>query len=227
MTKESGVSRPQPPLMLRHNKIDLALHPLRQGDGRALLILHGLGHQSPVAVPEILDPWPGPIFALDFTGHGQSTIPVSGGYTAEVLMGDADAALAHLGEATVYGRGIGAYIALLIAGARPTSVFGAILDDGPGLAGGGPTPSSGVLLRIDPAAPRPPDPYALAELSHDVRPPDYAATFVRQAMHYGHLDPCISVAARVNPEWMVAVLDEYGTVRESVGEALARYAKAS
>lgn len=215
---------PNEPVMLRHNKVDLALHPLRpHGDGRVLLVLHALGDQSPSAVPQILEPWVGPIFALDFTGHGRSTVPASGGYTAEVLMGDADIALAHLGEVTVYGRGLGAYIALLIAGARPTAVRGAILDDGPGLAGGGPTPSSAVLHRIDPDAPRPPDPYALAELSHDVRPPDYAATFVRQAVHYGDLDPCISVAARVRPEWLTAVVAEYGSVTESVADALARY----
>lgn len=215
---------PNPPVMLRHNKVELALHPLRpHADGRVLLVLHGLGDQSPSSVPELLEPWLGPIFALDFTGHGQSTVPPSGGYTAEVLMGDADIALAHLGEVTVYGRGIGAYIALLIAGARPTAVRGAILDDGPGLAGGGARPSSAVLHRIDPDAPRPPDPYALAELSHDVRPPDYAATFVRQAVHYGDLNPCISVAARVHPEWMAAVIAEYGSVTESVADALARY----
>ena len=52
-------------------------------------------------------------------------------------MADADAALAHLGPATVYGRGLGAYVALLIAGARPDLVRGAVLDDGPGLVGGG------------------------------------------------------------------------------------------
>ena len=52
-------------------------------------------------------------------------------------MGDADVALAHLGAATVLGRGLGAYVALLIAGARPHLVRGAVLCDGPGLAGGG------------------------------------------------------------------------------------------
>ncbi len=50
------------------------------------------------------------------TGHGASTVPVGGGYFCELLMADVDAALAHLGPATVYGRGLGAYVALLIAG---------------------------------------------------------------------------------------------------------------
>ena len=214
---------------VRHNKIVLAVHRLRDGDGRALLVLHGLGESSPEAVPERLASWPGPIWALDFTGHGASTVPAGGGYTAETLMGDADVALAHViaasgGPVTLYGRGVGAYVGLMLAGARPTDVCGAILDDGPGLAGGGPSPSTPVLARIDPLAPRPPDPYALVELSSDVRPPDYATTFVRQAVHYSGLDRCISVAARVRPPWLDAVAAEFGVVSEDVAAALARYA---
>lgn len=209
---------------LRHGKIDLALHPLRGGDGpHPLLMLHGLGERTPPEVPAPLDAWPGPIWGLDFTGHGESTVPAGGGYTAEVLMGDAATALAHLGRATIHGRGLGAYIALLLAGARAVDVHGAILDDGPGLAGGGPTPPSAVLLRIGEDAPSPPDPDVLAELAQDVRPPDYATSFVRQAVHFGSLEPCIAVSARVHPEWLSAVVDEYGVVVESLQDAVARF----
>src|SRR5688572_14199327 len=115
--------------LLKHNRIELALHRLRAGQGRALLLLHGLGERSPELVPEELAGWPGPIHALDFTGHGASTVPRGGGYTCELLMADADVALARLGEATVVGRGLGAYIALLIAGGRPEQVRGAVLRD--------------------------------------------------------------------------------------------------
>ena len=85
---------------------------------------------------------------------------------------------------TIYGRGLGAYVGLLAAGGRAEQVRGAILADGPGLAGGGPSP--GVARRSPPRwAPPPPggtpDPWALYELTRDVRPPDYAATFARQA----------------------------------------------
>mgnify|MGYP002631476571 CR=1 FL=1 len=76
--------------MLRHGKIELALHHLRDataGGGRPLLILHGLGESSPYIVPRWADAWAGPIAALDFTGHGASTIPRGGGYTAELLLG--------------------------------------------------------------------------------------------------------------------------------------------
>ena len=84
--------------------------------------------------------WPGPVFALDFTGHGDATVPVGGGYTAEQMLADADTALQHIGEATVVGRGLGAYVALLLAGGRPKQVRGAILCDGPGFEGGGGEP---------------------------------------------------------------------------------------
>ena len=88
--------------------------------GRPLLLLHGLGERSPAArAGRAREPGRARCYALDFTGHGESTVPRGGGYTAEMLMGDADAALAHLGEATVVGRGLGAYVALLCAGARP------------------------------------------------------------------------------------------------------------
>ena len=78
---------------LRHGRIGLALHQLRPGAGRPLLLLHGLGEQSPTEVPAASAAWPGPVCALDFTGHGCSDAPRGGGYTAEILMGDVDAAL--------------------------------------------------------------------------------------------------------------------------------------
>ena len=57
----------------RHGRIGLALHQLRPGPGRPLLLLHGLGEQSPTEVPAASAGWPGPVCALDFTGHGGST----------------------------------------------------------------------------------------------------------------------------------------------------------
>src|SRR6185436_20392190 len=83
---------------LRHGRIGLALHQLRPGPGRPLLLLHGLGEHEPTEVPAAAAGWPGPVCALDFTGHGCSDAPRGGGYTAEILMGDVDAALGALGE---------------------------------------------------------------------------------------------------------------------------------
>ena len=207
---------------LTHNRIQLALHHLREGEGRPLLLLHGLGEQAPTAVPHWAADWPGPVTALDFTGHGRSTVPAGGGYSAEILLADADIALGALGEATVVGRGLGAYIALLLAGARPALVRGAVLCDGPGLWGGpsGPTSSSFIVL---PDSREVPDPYALADLSRDLRPRDYASLFVRLALQGSGVDEPISVVAGVRPPWLEAVVDEVGVVETTLEQALLTY----
>ena len=219
--------------MLRHGKVDLALHHLREasaaGGGRPLLILHGLGEVSAQRVPAWAEAWTGPVAALDFTGHGSSTIPRGGGYTAELLLADADAALEALtnGDSTqsitVVGRGLGAYIALQIAGARAAQVHGAILVDGPGLAGGPTGPTSQSFFSL-PTSAATPDPYALVELGRDLRPPDYATQFVRLALAGSDLDEPIAVASVFRPEWLDAVAREHGVMQSTLAEALAAYA---
>ena len=204
------------PKLLRHNVVDLALHTLREGTGAGtdtpLLLLHGLGERTPAEPPPWTATWRGPVVGLDFTGHGASTVPIGGGYSAEVLMGDADAALAQLGPSAVAGRGLGAYIALLIAGARPSLVRGAALLDGPGLAGGGDGPVFSALLQIPGGPHSAPDPWALAELSRDVRPADYASSFARLALAVPDRRHPLVVAARVRPPWLEAVVNEPGVV---------------
>ena len=99
---------------LQHNRVTLALHKVREGTGRPLLLLHGLGEDA-VRVSGIPLQWSGPVYALDFTGHGQSDIPNGGGYNAEILMADVDIALRHIGEpVTILGRGLGGYVGFLI-----------------------------------------------------------------------------------------------------------------
>jgi pimeloyl-ACP methyl ester carboxylesterase len=218
--------------MLRHGKVDLALHHLRapiDDRARPLLLLHGLGESAPATAPQWTDPWPGSVHALDFTGHGRSTVPRGGGYTAEILLADADSALAALTDndphrsITVLGRGLGAYIALQLAGARAAQVHGAILADGPGLAGGptGPTSQSFFALASSASVP---DPYALVELGRDLRPPDYATQFVRLALAASALDHPIAVTGVVRPEWLDAVARDPGVMEATISEALSIYA---
>ena len=211
---------------LRHAKVTLALHGLRAGQGRALLLLHGLGERSPATLPERVRTWPGPVAALDFTGHGDSTLPRGGGYSAEVLMADADAALARLGAATLVGRGLGAYVALLLAGARPKAVRGAILCDGPGLAGGGSQPGSPVVIVpwLGGGGRATPDPFAFAELARDLRPPDYATSFLRQATQLSGLARPVSVCAAERLEWLRAVVAEPEVEETTLEAALAYHA---
>jgi len=211
---------------LVHGRIQLALHELKQdGAARPLLHLHGLGLQSPQILPDELAVWPGPVYALDFTGHGKSTVPGGGGYTSEILIGDVDAVINELGQVTLIGRGQGAYVALLTAGARPDAVRGAILCDGPGISGGGPMPGAPTIARIDPEAVAPPDPYALAELSKDVRPPDYAVEFVRLAVAGSGMQSPFAICAKARPEWLKAVAEELGIVQTTVEEALRTFAR--
>lgn len=221
--------------MLTHVKVQLALHRLRDGAGRPLLLLHGLGERTPASPPPFAEAWPGPVYGLDLTGHGHSSRAPGGGYTAEILMADVDAALAHLGPVTIVGRGLGAYVALLASGARPELVTGVVLCDGPGLSGGGPAPHSpsvpvppvapGAATPGDPGFdPERPDPFAMVELARDVRPDDYATTYARQALQFSALEAPIAVAAVVRPPWLAAVSAEPGVVAEPLADALARYA---
>ena len=209
--------------LLPNGTLSLALHTLAAGEGRPLLLLHGLGEQAPHERPSWTASWPGPVLALDFTGHGESGVPVGGGYMPEALMGDVDAVLAAKGPCTIVGRGLGAWVALLVSGARPELVRGIVLADGSGIAGGGPQPPSPyveVLPQVGGAAP---DPFALLELSRDVRPPDYALDFVRFAVEGSELDHPIVVSARTRPEWLVAVAAEIDVLDLPLTEALLHF----
>lgn len=215
---------------LQHNHLELALWELRGGEGRPLLLLHGLGeHTTPEALDSVAE-WPGPVHGLDFTGHGASSIPRGGGYYCEILMADVNAALAVLDPdssgdpgVTVVGRGLGGYVALLIAGARPGLVRGAVIADGPGLHGGGPGPSSPMLFRPAPGDTTP-DPVALVELALDVRPPDYARTFAWQASALSGLDTAIAIAAVIRPPWLAEVAAQPGVVETDLPSALRLFA---
>lgn len=210
---------------LRHNRVDLALHQVREGSGRPLLLLHGLG-ESAAQMSRVPVSWSGPVWALDFTGHGESTVPRGGGYSAEILMADVDIALRHIGESTILGRGLGAYVAFLIAGARPSMVHGAVLMDGPGLSGGAVHATSNPeITSVGGRAGHAPDPWALIELSRDARPANYAVTFVHLATASSTLEEPIAVTCKVSPPWIEAVSAEPGVLTDiSVQDALDFYA---
>ena len=115
---------------------------------------------------------------------------------------------------------------LLIAGGRPDLVRGAVIDDGPGLAGGGVEPGTPFILTQPFTTVATPDPYALLELSIDLRPPDYATAFARQATQLSGLDVALAVAALGRPSWLAAVALEPGVATLPVAEALALFAEA-
>jgi pimeloyl-ACP methyl ester carboxylesterase len=215
--------------------VTLAFYALRAGEGRALLYLHSLGGSAADGAA-LAAGWPGPVYALDFAGHGGSGWCAGGAYAPELLAGDADVALARIGTAALAGAGLGAYVALLLAGARRAHVTAALLLPGAGLAGGGALPDperelSGEWLRAtDPpraaaAAERPASDPFLAQLELDVRPTDYAGTFAASARRLLLLEDGAS-----RPPWWEAAAASASAQRLSglgAAEALARLAALS
>jgi pimeloyl-ACP methyl ester carboxylesterase len=128
-------------MRLRHGRVGIELHERRSGSGVPLLLLHPLGESAATWPAEPVDWGAGPVFALDFAGHGASEPLQGGAYHPEHFLADADVALERLAPpCVVVGAGIGAYVALLLAGARPDAVRATCLLGGAGLAGGGSSP---------------------------------------------------------------------------------------
>ena len=179
-----STSRDATTVRLQHNRIALALHELRAGDGPAAAAparpgraLAGGGAGAPGRV----------------AGPGVGARPhrsrrLRRGRRRRLLLRGADGRRRHRAGPPRPGDDLRARprrlrrpagrrrAARAACGAR--SCF-----DGPGLAGGGPWPAS-PFIPLPSVAPPPggtPDPWAILELTRDVRPPDYAASFARQA----------------------------------------------
>ncbi len=175
---------------LMHGRVPLWLEPVSEGSGPSLLLLHGLGGSSgDWAGAEGVSSWAGPVFALDFPGHGRSGVCRGGAYSAEWLAADAAVALDRIGSAAVAGMGLGAYVALLLAGAQSDRVPAALLASGHGLEGGGPEPDVKPVRDVSPetvdlvpglsTSPRiDPRVYRLEE---ELRPPGYARELAEAA----------------------------------------------
>lgn len=168
-------------MRLAHGRIEIELYQLARGEGRPLLLLHEL-YGSAASMGEGFSAWRGPLWALDFAGHGRSKWIRGGAYTPEILACDVDAALRHIGPSAIAGAGVGAYVAQIVAAARKDSVPAALLLPGAGLAGGGAAPDFSRPARplLDTAAEREGCDRMVSFLDIDVRPPDYAASFARQ-----------------------------------------------
>ena len=182
---------------LRRGRLSVQLHELSAGRsaGRPpLLLLHELGSSAAVWSDEAKEwkIWDGPVHALDFAGHGQSDRVAGRCYYPELFLIDADRALVAIGDrAYVAGAGVGAYVAMLLAGSRPDRVPAALLLPGRGLACGGAAPDferrpesiEAWEARIRAAATayeESTDPF-VATCAQDLRPNDYVSDFASAA----------------------------------------------
>jgi pimeloyl-ACP methyl ester carboxylesterase len=166
---------------IRNGRVEIVLHERTAGEGTPLLLLHALYGSSADWGAEV-ETWPGPVFALDFAGHGASGRVRGGAYDFERFLSDADLALRALvvdggHRAVLAGAGLGAWYALVLAGARADRVPGCLLAPGAGLGGRGERPNP---LDVQPVLPT----------------PEQAAAF------RGDADPYVSMADReLQPSW--------------------------
>lgn len=169
-------------MQLDHGRTSLSLVELQTGSGPSLLLLHELyGSAADWRQREIA--WTGAVYALDFSGHGASASVKGGAYFCELLTADADCALAQCDATVVAGAGLGAYVALLLSGARADQVQASLLLPGRGLVGGGELPRwlekpRRVEDEIRPHGQADP---LVSYFESDIRPVDYAATFAAAA----------------------------------------------
>lgn len=189
-------------MRLKHGRIEMQLHDLGGGartsdpalrEAIPLLLLHALGGSVDDWSTDVMMAWPGPVHGLDFAGHGASEHVTGGGYFPEYFMVEADAAVDALGgTVAIAGAGVGAYVALLLAGARPEAVRSALLLPGIGLAGGGGEPNFDERpfasleewerrTREEAARYRVGTDPMVSACEHDLRPPSYAAEFAAAA----------------------------------------------
>ena len=171
---------------LVNGRTSLHLQRLRDGEGMPLLLLHDLFGSLADWQDRPIE-WTGPVWALDFAGHGKSTWRPGGAYYPELFVTDADAALEEIGTSCLAGIGLGAYVALLLAGARTERVPGTLLLPGTGMEGGGEEPAQipqagylDELKRAHAGAETPQDSATdprVVLARNDIRPVDYAESF--------------------------------------------------
>jgi pimeloyl-ACP methyl ester carboxylesterase len=204
-------------MRLAHSRLEIELHELSRGEGKPLLLLHQL-YGTAADWSEGFASWRGPVHALDFAGHGRSQWVKGGAYTPEILAGDVDAALRHIGPAALVGAGIGAYVALLVAAARRDAVTAAVLLPGLGLDGRGAVPDFDEPSQsiADLAEPRSDCDPMVVFLERDIRPLDYVEPFARQAQRLVLVED-----GTPRPSWWNVVRDvDDVRIASSLAEAL-------
>ncbi len=76
-------------MRLHHGRTAIELYELQSQTGPGLLLVHELFGCAD-DWRQLLPLWNGPVYALDFCGHGRAESVRGGAYFAELLVGDAD-----------------------------------------------------------------------------------------------------------------------------------------
>ena len=201
-------------MRIQHGHAHLKIHKLADGEETPLLLLHQVGGSAQDWI-DAAPRWEGPVYALDFSGHGASDHLKGGGYYPEYHAAEADIALGAIGDrAVIAGMGLGAYAALMLAGARTDRVPAALLWPGRGVAGGGALPDFekpdvvsipqwDARSESDARRYRPGTDAQVSACEHDTRPIDYARDFAAAA---NALLLCegVSTGDPVPPWWQTA-----------------------
>ncbi len=197
-------------MRIQHGHTHLKIHKLSEGEGTPLLLLHQVGGSAEDWI-ERAPQWPGPVHALDFSGHGASDFLNGGGYYPESYAAEADIAVGALGDrAIVAGMGVGAYAAFILAGARPGHIPAALLWPGRGLAGQGAEPDFvnpayetieewDARVEADAKRYREGTDPLVSSCEHDLRPYDYVAAFAESANRILLPEGLLAPPA---PEWL-------------------------
>jgi pimeloyl-ACP methyl ester carboxylesterase len=114
----------------------MRIHVERQGQGRPIVFLHGMGSSSKTWTAQLAaleDRFQ--LVAWDLLGHGQSPVPKEPElYSRDGALEDLDEIIATLSEAPVLvGHSLGGYLALAYAATRPGAIRGlVVMATGPG-----------------------------------------------------------------------------------------------
>lgn len=101
--------------------------------------------------------------------------------------------------------------------------------DRQGLAGGDASAKNPYLPVVDTVQPAPPDPFAIADLATDARPPTYACHYAMLAMQGAEPERPIAVYVYTcaRPDWLTVTMSLLALEQTSLVEAMQDFARRS
>lgn len=97
--------------------------------------------------------------------------------------------------------------------------------DKPGLAGGDASAKNPYLPVVGTAQPAPPDPFAIADLATDARPPTYACHYAMLAMQGSEPERPMAVCTCARPDWLTVPMNLLALEPTSLAVAMQDFAQ--